>query len=133
VIRRLFADSSFYVAMLSPGDRFHGQVQQVRDDPSLRVFTTEFVLCEVGNSVSAGGRASFLRLIARLRESPFVRISAVSRRLFNAGLELYGERPDKEWSLTDCTSFVEMGRLGIREALTNDRHFTQAGFDILMK
>jgi uncharacterized protein len=37
-------------------------------------------------------------------------------------------RPDKDWSLTDCISFVVMKDEGIREALTGDRHFTQAGF-----
>ena len=44
------------------------------------------------------------------------------------GLGLYESRPDKEWSLTDCISFVVMKKEGIVEALTEDRHFEQAGF-----
>ena len=35
---------------------------------------------------------------------------------------------DKDFSFTDCSSFVVMKQLRIREALTNDRHFIQAGF-----
>jgi hypothetical protein len=43
-------------------------------------------------------------------------------------LDLFTLRTDKEWSLTDCLSFVVMAQRHIREALTADRHFEQAGF-----
>jgi predicted nucleic acid-binding protein len=43
------------------------------------------------------------------------------------------QRPDKEWSLTDCNSFVVMQHEGISEALTGDHHFEQAGFVALLK
>jgi hypothetical protein len=49
------------------------------------------------------------------------------------GLQLFGDRPDKEWSLTDCISFVVMEKEGVREALTGDKHFEQAGFVALLK
>jgi predicted nucleic acid-binding protein len=52
--------------------------------------------------------------------------------LFDAGLELYSRRPDKEWSLTDCISFVVMEEHGLTEALTTDHHFEQAGFTALL-
>ncbi len=48
--------------------------------------------------------------------------------LYHRGLNLYGDRPDKEWSLTDCISFAVMSEQHIVEALTRDRHFKQAGF-----
>jgi len=41
-------------------------------------------------------------------------------------------RNDKDWSLTDCISFIVMEEHGITEALTGDRHFEQAGFRALL-
>ena len=51
--------------------------------------------------------------------------------LYRRGLALYDARPDKEWSLTDCISFVVMADEGLTESLTGDGHFTQAGFKAL--
>jgi len=56
-----------------------------------------------------------------------------STELVKAGLDHYRRRPDKDWSLTDCISFVVMQREGITEALTADHHFEQAGFVALLK
>ena len=48
------------------------------------------------------------------------------------GLQLYENRADKAWGLTDCLSFVVMQEQGLTEAVTSDRHFRQAGFRALM-
>jgi len=47
----------------------------------------------------------------------------LTEELFAEGLALFLSRPDKEWSLTDCISFVVMQNRGIRQAFTADRHF----------
>jgi predicted nucleic acid-binding protein len=60
-------------------------------------------------------------------------IVPLSRSLLEQGLALYEQRVDKEWSLTDCISFIVMKQAGITEALTGDRHFEQAGFTALLK
>jgi predicted nucleic acid-binding protein len=59
-------------------------------------------------------------------------IVPLDSRLLNRGLQLMSNRPDKDWSLTDCTSFVVMQDAGIIEALTGDRHFEPAGFQALL-
>ena len=53
--------------------------------------------------------------------------------LFRRALELYSDRPDKDWSLTDCTSFVVMAERRLTEAATGDHHFEQAGFRALLR
>ena len=56
-----------------------------------------------------------------------------SRTSFLSGLDLYIQRPDKGYSLTDCTSMQTMRREGLIDVLTNDRHFEQEGFPALFR
>ncbi len=48
------------------------------------------------------------------------------------GFELYNARLDKGYSLTDCVSMNVMREQNISEILTNDDHFEQEGFQILL-
>lgn len=57
----------------------------------------------------------------------------LSSILLERGLDLMRGRPDKDWSLTDCISFVVMSDAGLKEALTGDCHFEQAAFTALLK
>ena len=57
-----------------------------------------------------------------------VEIISASSDLFALGFELYKIRPDKEWSVVDCSSFIVMEEMNISEAFTEDNHFEQAGF-----
>jgi predicted nucleic acid-binding protein len=52
--------------------------------------------------------------------------------LFHRGLSLFAARLDKEWSLTDCISFSVMKEHGLTDALTDDHHFMQAGFKVVL-
>jgi uncharacterized protein len=52
--------------------------------------------------------------------------------LIDSAVQLYRTRPDKDWSLTDCLSFVVMERRHLTEALTTDGHFEQAGLKVMM-
>jgi hypothetical protein len=61
-----------------------------------------------------------------------VEIVAVRDEHFQQGCDLYARRKDKDWSLTDCISFVIMREYGIDSALTSDEDFEQAGFKRLM-
>jgi predicted nucleic acid-binding protein len=63
--------------------------------------------------------------------NPYIRVVEVTRARLLEGLALYKDRPDKEYSLTDCISMQVMRREGLIEVLTNDHHFTQEGFHIL--
>lgn len=68
-----------------------------------------------------------------MRSSPRFKIVPLDSQLLELGLQRMGARSDKDWSLTDCISFVVMEREGIAEALTGDHHFEQAGFVALLK
>lgn len=128
-----FADTFFYLALLRDGDSIHSRAV-AESQVNRPIVTTEFILLELGNACArATDHADFLSLIEGLRASPRVTIVPLHSELLNRALQLMGERQDKDWSVTDCTSFIVMREHGIREALTGDRHFEQAGFFALLK
>jgi hypothetical protein len=129
----VFADASYYVALLSPRDQHHQDALRVSGTLRRPIVVSEFVLIELTNalaSVESRGRA--VALWPHLRNDPLVTIVPASTELVAQALDLYARRPDKEWSLTDCTSFVVMEQLGLTDALTADHHFRQAGFSALL-
>lgn len=131
----VFADAFYYFALVNPDDRAHDRAARFAGEYAGLVVTTEWVLTEVADGMARPVRFRdlFLGLYAGLHTDAQVRIVPFSAELFAAGLDLYARRPDKEWSLTDCVSFVVMEREGITDALTGDRHFEQAGFVALLK
>jgi hypothetical protein len=44
---------------------------------------------------------------------------------------LYKQYKDKDWGLVDCIYFLIMWEKNITNVLTFDRHFAQAGFNVL--
>ena len=133
-MKAVFADTSYYLALLNPGDRLHAAAVGWSREMSGPIVITGFVLLEPADGLSeADDRRTFLDLLARLRTDSRVEIIPVSQSLFDEGLALYSDRPDKDWSLTDCISFVAMREHGLTDALTGDRHFEQAGFTVLLK
>jgi predicted nucleic acid-binding protein len=77
-------------------------------------------------------RALFGRVLASVRANPAVDFVPANQELFDLGAELYATRTDKTWSLVDCVSFVVMKREDLTDALSTDRHFTQAGFNAIL-
>ena len=78
-------------------------------------------------------RQQAVDVVRSIYESPSVEVIAQSRQTFFDGLSRYARRPDKAYSLQDCVSMNVMERMGIDGALTNDRHFEQEGFRLLMR
>ncbi|HYG76295.1 MAG TPA: hypothetical protein VEK08_14920 [Planctomycetota bacterium] len=128
----MFADTFFYLALLNKDDRAHTPALEFSKSGSVDILTTEYVLTEVGDALCfSPHRLKFRFLMEQLTSSASHVIVDASHELFVKGTELYYKRPDKDWSLTDCISFVVMEDHSITDALTGDHHFTQAGFRIL--
>ena len=133
-MKPLFADAFFYVACLNRADQHHEKVMAVARQPAGRMVITRWVLMEVADALAASVSRSKLAGFVRALEMD-VETTIVEARptLFQRGLKLYDERPDKEWTLTDCISFVVMADEGLTDALTGDHHFEQAGFRALFR
>jgi predicted nucleic acid-binding protein len=133
-MKPVFADTVFYLALTNPRDQHAAPATRFTAEFSGAFVTTAWVLAEVANSLARGpNRALFLELYHDLAEDHRVTIVPPTQDLFAQGIELYAQRPDKEWSLTDCISFIVMRQHGLTDALTADRHYEQAGFNVLLK
>jgi predicted nucleic acid-binding protein len=129
----LFADTFYFVALLNRNDPYHRRVIGF-DRGSRTLLATEWVSTEVADLLAKGrARRHVVALIRDLRRAGDCEVVAFSSAVFDEAQNFYDRHHDKEWSLTDCTSFLIMQERGITEALTGDRHFEQAGFVALLK
>jgi uncharacterized protein len=134
-MRTIFADTFYWAALLNPRDEWHQSVIDFNQTLDAVVFvTTEEVLTEFLNFFSAYDfrmRQGAFQRVRDILNSDSVQILRQSHDTFLTGIELYGQRSDKEYSLTDCISMRTMQQQGLIEVLTHDKHFSQEGFTIL--
>ena len=133
----VFLDTAFAISLSVKTDQFHLKSALLAEQLRLqktKMLVTRGVLLEIGNSLSKiKYRAAALALLEALESDPDVQIVELVKSDYLAALELFRQRPDKDWGLVDCISFVVMKRFNIFDALTTDQHFVQAGFRALLQ
>ena len=133
-MKPVFADTFFFFAILNRADPLHQRATTYSRNTRLLRITTDWVITELADGLSrAAERERFLDLYRHIQLSPAIRVVPASRPLLEAAIALYASRTDKDWTLTDCVSFVVMRDEGLTQALTADHHFEQAGFSALLK
>jgi uncharacterized protein len=136
-MERVFADTGYWIALLNPRDDLHQKAYATsREYSPNQLVTSEMVLIEFLNSFSDYGprlRQAAAKAVASLRDTPQIVIVSQTSQLFEKALKRYLDMADKSWSLTDCASFLIMEEERLTAALTHDRHFTQAGFQTLLR
>jgi hypothetical protein len=129
-------DTGFAIALENRADPYHERAK--RQDRRLLAAGSELVLhwgivLEIGDGYARlGRRAKGMALLERFEREAGYRVEPITDALYRDAIDLYRSRPDKEWGLTDCVSFILMEREKITEALTPDPHFRQAGFVALL-
>src|SRR5260370_38161963 len=136
-MNQVFADTSYWIALLNPRDELHGKAVAVSEvHAAYRVVTSEMVLTELLNSLADRGpqlRLAVARAVESVRSNRNVVVVPQTSEQFEEALRRYRAMSDKSWSLTDCASFLIMELEPIRAALTTDRHFEQAGFQTILR
>ena len=135
-MRTVFADTFYWIALANPRDEWHQATSDAAQNlASAQIITTDEVLAEFLTYYCGFGsvmRGIAAQLVRRIVANPTVTVLPQSRESFLSGLELYEARPDKQFSLTDCIAMHAMRTGNLREVLTNDHHFEQEGFVILL-
>ena len=133
----LFADTFYWIALADFADRTHERALALaKEREGCQIVTTDEVLAEYLTFFSGSPesmRREVVAIVQSILASSVIQVIPQSRGSFLAGLQLYAERPDKGYSLTDCISMQTMRHAGLTEVLTNDRHFEQEGFRALFR
>jgi hypothetical protein len=136
-MKSVFADADYWIALLHSREELHRVAARVSASLGpARIVPSEMVLAEVLNALGSRGetiRAKAAESIEQLRQAPNVTIVPQTGAQFAQALAFYSGHRDKEWSLTDCASFLIMRESGLTEALTRDHHFEQAEFTALLQ
>lgn len=133
---KVFVDTAAWLALVNKDDDLHTQAIQVKNklqtDKSFLI-TTDFIFLEVADALATlKFRRITIAYIQRLRGWANLGVLPINEGLYNQGWQLYCQRLDKDWGLTDCISFVAVQQEGVSVAFTSDRHFEQAGFQRLL-
>ncbi|MBG1265233.1 type II toxin-antitoxin system VapC family toxin [Nostoc sp. WHI] len=131
-VAKILVDTSFIIALVNERDQYHERAIKSADQyDGQSLLVTDGVLLEVANALARGYKAEAIQVIEDLLSAEDVEIVHMTIDLFNRAFDLYKTHQDKTWGLVDCVSFMVMRDRGIRTALTFDRHFVQAGFQVL--
>jgi uncharacterized protein len=134
--REIFVDTSGLYALIEKKDAHHIAARDVvaklaRAGKILVV--TDYILAETVNLANErSGPHVAVRVLDLVEQSVGIRIEWIVPGRFDATKKFYRKHADHAYSFTDCSSFIVMRELRLREALTTDSHFSAAGFEALL-
>ena len=135
-MKAVFLDTSGLVALTDQDDFWHRQAVNTWQkiiSSNRSMVTTSLVLVELADGLAkVRFRQIAVRLVDALNQSNMIDVVHVTQDLESIGWQLFRDRPDKDWGMTDCVSMSLMKRLGLMDVFGLDHHFEQAGFQLLL-
>ena len=135
-MKPLFTDTAYLVALINPRDQLREKALQVREEFGDRtLIVTQTVLVETLNYFAEFRqdiKQTAYLVVERLLVNPDVEVIEQTSIVFHDGMELYRNRIDKGYSLTDCISMNICREREMTDVLTHDDHFEQEGFNVLL-
>jgi predicted nucleic acid-binding protein len=122
----IFADTSALFALFNPKDESHNKAKDWFQENRPKLVLTDYIVDELlALAISRGDKKFALTISKQVRVLAGIR--KITEEDFNKAWEIFDSYQDKNWSLTDCTSYVFMNRTGIKKAFAIDPHFNQFG------
>lgn len=132
-MNKTFIDTSFFKALIDRQDKFHNQANKIwkkLEQTNANLVCSNYIVDETATLIRAkiGLETAF----------KFRQLLVNSRKIKICRVLIEDEAEAWEWfkndwsrlSFTDCVSFAQMKRLGIKQACSFDQHFARAGFKI---
>jgi uncharacterized protein len=132
----IFVDTSGFFSLLSPRDDSHKDAVEIlkKSQRTHQLFvTTDYIIDETATLLNARGIGHFAGILFdSIKSSNVCRIEWMDRELFTKTQTCFEKHLDHAWSFTDCFSFLIMKELKLKNALTKDKHFKEAGYAPLL-
>lgn len=132
----VFMDTSGFLALWDASDEHHpaaARLQSALARKARRFVTSDYIIDETATLLLVRhSRAASIDFLESIENTSAIRVEWIGPDRFPTICGFFKRHADKEWSFTDCSSFVLMRQLAIRDAFTTDRHFRQAGFNALL-
>jgi hypothetical protein len=127
----IFLDTGYLIALVNKKDDLHKVALNASRNFHGPFITTQLVLIELANGLCLPPqRPLAIKIIETMRDNPLTTIVECTSNRFEKALALFKKRPDKSWGMVDCFSFIAMDELGVKQALTFDEHYKQAGYNV---
>ncbi|MBU4320672.1 MAG: PIN domain-containing protein [Thermodesulfovibrionales bacterium] len=127
----IFLDTGYLIALLNKKDNLHKAAVEAAEKYHGPFLTTQLILIELANSLCLPPQKPLaIRMIDKIQADPLTTVIPVTFDRFEKALSLYKKRTDKSWGMIDCFSFIAMDEFGVKQALTFDEHFRQAGYKV---
>ena len=131
----IFVDTSgFYACLIQKDNRHRKAVNVLQSSKGRRRFvTTDYVLDETITLLKMRGHSHLVEEFTRIAlKSQACRVEWMDPKRFDAVLDFLVQHDDHDYSFTDCFSFCIMKQNNLRDALTKDEHFREAGYQPLL-
>ena len=133
-MKRFFVDTAGWMAMADSKDPLHQECLNSRDEWFEKggvLVTSNYILDEALTLIRMRlGIEAAEKWWAMTSESPRCKVEWITPERKEKAVHWFFRWRDQSFSFTDCTSFIVMRELGIKDVLTADRHFITAGFQI---
>ncbi len=136
-MKQHFIDAGAFVAQSIPTDQYHDQAvaiaKTLKEEKSFGI-TTDFVLSEVFTFLRRKvGYPAGIKFYEAIKASEDITIIYTGQKTFEQSIATLARYHDKEFSFVDCVSFTVMEERHLTYAFTFDKHFSQAGFELVRK
>jgi predicted nucleic acid-binding protein len=131
-MKAVFVDTMGWFSLLDRRDAWHDKAKsRMAKLAKARtpLFTSDYVVDETATLLKVRhAKQAIHGFFETVESSQALTLTPVTSARFQQAKDFFLKHLDHSYSFTDVTSFVLMKELGIREALTHDEHFTEAGF-----
>jgi predicted nucleic acid-binding protein len=129
----ILVDTSAYFAILDKTDKNHNKAINFLTNNTYPLITTNIIVIETINLVNARlGHHQAIALGKKLYDKKFTTVLNITSEDEKKAWQIFQKYADKDFSLTDCSSFAVMERLKMNKVFTFDIHFIQFGKFLLV-